>query len=252
MMTFIAFIVILLIILLLEKSLKSFMLSYAYEDDIHILVSPDDFENFQEKRYHNASRVLLLLLVLPFLDFNKVLFILICFVSFYEYKRSYLKLKTDFKNELSLIRYQFPIWLRQIQILLYSNNVLNALILSMDSAPLIIKEELNKLVSSLQERPNDLSAFTNFMSDYKISEVDRAMKLLYRTYLIDQEDTSKQLNRMVASTTKWIRFERQEKQKSSLKVYEWIGIIPLFGVTLVFLVIMASLLNNLGGKGVGL
>lgn len=250
MLIYLYYVVFILAVLLFEKSLQSFMIVYAFEDDLKILLKDKELQSFQESRYKKSSRVLLLLIVLPLMKFNLFYFILVCGVSFFEYKRPYLKLKQEFNQELSLVKYQFPIWLRQIQILLYTNNVLNAMIFSYDSAPSIIKDELQILINSLKENPNDLNAFLYFMSEYKINEIDRAMKLLYRTYIIDQSDTSKQLNRMIASTTKWIRFERLNRHEESIKTYEWIGIIPLLGVTLVFLVIMASLLNNLFGKGV--
>lgn len=249
MMSYIFYFVFIISVLLLEKSIQSFALKYAYEQDLLILLDKVSLEQFQKQRYIKTSRVLLMLLLFPLLKFNMYYFFIVLGVAFFEYKRPYLNLKAQFNKNLSLVRYQFPIWLRQIQILLYTNNVLNALKISLEAAPKIIHADLEILISILKRNPNELSAFTDFMSDYKISEIDRAMKLLYRTYMIEQDDTSKQLNRMIATTTKWIRFERLKRHEDNLKFYEWIGIIPLFGVTLVFLVIMASLLTNLFGKG---
>lgn len=238
-----------LAIFLIEKSIQVFIVNYVYENDLVLFLKTESIETFQKKRYKKASRIILLLLLFPLLNFNMYYFMIVLVATYFEYKRPYIRLKARFKADLSLVRYQFPIWLRQIQILLYTNNVLNSLQLSMSSAPVIIISDLKHLIETLMKNPNDLHAFTDFMSDYEITEIDRAMKLLYRTYMIEQDDTSKQLNRMIASTTKWIRFERLKRHEDSLKFYEWIGIIPLFGVTIVFLVIMASLLTNLFGKG---
>lgn len=250
MIIYIYYFIFITIIILFEKAIQSFVIKYAYESDLKKILFDQDITEFQNDRYKRVSRILLLLLFYPLLNFDIRYFSLIIILAVYEYKRPYLKLKSNFNRSLSTLRYQFPIWLRQIQILLYSNNVLNSLKLSLDSAPKIISGDLNELIDILEESPNDIDAFTDFMSDFSISEIDRAMKLLYRTYIIDQDDTSKQLNRMIVSTTKWIKDERVNRQKDLLKTYEWIGIIPLFGVTIVFLVIMASLLTNLLGKGV--
>ncbi len=238
------------VIVLFEKSVQNFILEYGYESKLDKLIDKEAIKTFQLNRYKKVARILLLLLLFPLLNFDIRYFSIVILIAIYEYKRPYLKLKKDFDDNLSTLRYQFPIWLRQIQILLYSNNVLNSLRLSLDQAPEIVKQDLNNLIKKLEDNPNDIDAFTDFMSDFSISEIDRAMKLLYRTYIIDQEDTSKQLNRMIISTTKWIKDERVNRQEALLKTYEWIGIIPLFGVTIVFLVIMASLLTNLLGKGV--
>lgn len=249
MLTYMFYFIFIILIVLIEKSIRELFINHMFEHDLHIVLTSESIVTFQNDRYRKSSRVLLLLLLLPILDFNKAYLIIVIVCASIEYKRPYLVLKKKFDKKLSLVRYQFPIWLRQIQILLYSNNVLNSLRLSLPSAPVIIKKDLILLINTLTNNPNDLAAFVDFMSEYKINEIDRAMKLLYRTYMVEQEDTSKQLNRMITTTTKWIRFERVQSNEENLKFYEWIGIIPLFGVTVVFLVIMASLLTNLFGKG---
>lgn len=237
---------------LFEKSVKHFITTYVYEDQLPtILIQFNDleFKDFQNKRYEKTSLILLLLLLLPLLKFN-VYFVLLCLLmSVFEYKRPYVLLLRKYNRQLSEIRFQFPIWLRQIQILLYNNNVLNAIEISIQSAPNIMKNELVELVGKLRLNPNDINAFTSFMSNYNIQEIERALKLLYRAYVIEQDDASIQIGRMINSTTKWMRSERQFRQEDSLKLFEWIGIIPLFGVTIVFLIMMASLISNLFGKG---
>ena len=48
------------------------------------------------------------------------------------------------------------------------------------------------------------------------------------------------------------RIEEKSKPKLASVIWTWVGIIPLFGVTIIFLVMMASLINSLFGKGVSL
>lgn len=237
---------------LFEKSVKHFVTSYVYEDNLMTILKQFndlDFVSFQNKRYGKSSFILMLMMFLPLLKFN-IYFALFCVViALFEYKRPYILLLKQYNKQLSDIRFQFPIWLRQIQILLYNNNVLNAIEISIASAPVIMQDELNVLVEKLRVNPNDYNAFTQFMSNYNIQEIERALKLLYRAYVIEQDDATIQIGRMINSTTKWMRSERKNRQEDSLKLFEWIGIIPLFGVTVVFLIMMASLINNLFGKG---
>lgn len=243
------YIILIIVIFLFEKAIRDFMLTYMYENDLEIFINKEGISDFQESRYKKSSRILLLLIVMPLIRFNSLVLFAIILLSLYEYKKPYLKLKKLYMQELAILRYQFPIWLRQIQILLYSNNVLNSLMISLDLAPDILKNDLKIMIEDIKDSPNDLNAFAKFMAKYRVSEIDRAMKLLYRTYIIDQKDTTLQLNRMILSTTKWIREERVKRQTDNLRLFEWIGIIPLFGVTIVFLIIMASLINSLLGKG---
>ncbi|NLY63261.1 MAG: hypothetical protein GX074_05335 [Erysipelothrix sp.] len=250
-----AYALMILIYSFFENSINYIFINYIYESDLKdllFLLADQDFRQFQESRYKKSSRLLIMLLITPLLDFNLYLISIIIFLSIYEYMRPYLSLKNAYKQRIAELRFQFPIWLRQVQILLYNNNVLNAMDLSLVDAPKVMALDLVILLDSLKTNPNDIGAFSSFMSNYKIQEIERAMKLLYRSYVVDQKDANLQLERMIASTTKWMRDERLERNTNYLSKFEWVGIIPLFGVTIIFLVMMASLINSLFGKGVSL
>ena len=237
---------------LFEKAISNFFITYVYEKDCRHYLNfskNKNLEVFQQRRYIKSSKILFFIIFWPVLKFNYYYLIAIMALTYHAYKQPYWKLKREFKASLALVRYQFPIWLRQIQILLHNNNVINSLILSQKQAPDIIKIDLNKLIEILNESPNNVLAFANFMDQFNITEINRAMKLLYRCYLVDKTESSQQLNRMIASTTKWIRHSRIERQNDNLAFFEWIGIVPLIGVTLIFLVLMASLLAGIFGRG---
>lgn len=253
MMLAIIFMPLTFMLFLFEKTISEFFINYVYEKDLETFLTYKeqiDIEVFQENRYVKSSKILFFIIFFPILKFNIYYLFAIISLTYIVYKQAYWKIKKEYQENLALVRYQFPIWLRQIQILLHNNNVINSLIISKDQAPDIIKKDLDKLVNILKESPNNINAFTDFMDQFKITEINRAMKLLYRCYIVDKEESSKQLNRMIVTTTKWIRQERLERQKDSLSFLEWIGIIPLFGVTIIFLVLMASLITNILGKGV--
>lgn len=255
MLRFILFIPLIILLFLFENSIKNFFQNYVFEDDLKKLIIHNkniSFIDFQIDRYKKSSRFIIFVILLPLFNFNLYYFALIIFLSYFAYKKPYWSYKKKYKESISLVKYQFPIWLRQIQILLHNNNVVNSLEFSLQLAPDIIKKDLENLIIQLNRSPNDINVFTNFMDYLEISEINRAMKLLYRCYLVDKDESAKQLNRMIASTTKWIRQERISRQKDKLSYFEWIGIIPLLGVTIIFLVIMASLITNLFEGGVGI
>ncbi len=241
-----------LFLFLFEKSIRNFFTTYVYERDLELYLNykeSRDLKEFQEKRYNSSSKILFFIIFFPILKFNRYFLALIIALTAYTYKKPYLKIKKEYTESLALVRYQFPIWLRQIQILLHNNNVINSLIISKEFAPDIIKKDLEELIFILNKSPNNVNAFSAFMDQFNISEINRAMKLLYRCYIVDKNESSKQLNRLIATTTKWIRQERLERQEDRLSFYEWVGIVPLLGVTFIFLLMMASLLANIFGKG---
>ena len=54
---------------------------------------------------------------------------------------------------------------------------------------------------------------------------------------------------MIQTTTKWLRSEREEHHKDAMAIYEWFSMIPLFGVTLLFLAIMCEVVMNMFMNG---
>ncbi len=156
-----------------------------------------------------------------------------------------VKLRSEVKRQVDLIRYQFPIYLRQLQILLQNNTVVKAIELSIPQAPPYLRIELNALHLRLLAEPGRLGSYTAFMSRLELSEIQRAMKWLYRFENTGQKDASRQFNRMIASTSKWLRQERQYAKQKRLMVSQWLGMIPLIGVTLVFLSAMMSILMTM-------
>ena len=172
---------------------------------------------------------------------------LLCYVV---YKYPYWQLKVAIRKQTSLVRYQFPIYLRQLQVLLQNNTVVFAIEQSIDHAPDSLKGEINYLHQQLLAEPHQLNHYLHFLDYYALPEVGRAMKLLYRYNTVGQADSYRQFNRMIQSTSKWLRQERQQHKSTQLLIYQWWGLVPLFSVTLVFLSVMMNILLTMFGKGV--
>ncbi len=141
------------------------------------------------------------------------------------------------------------IWLRQLQILLQSNTVSQSLRLSLSHAPALIRHDLKKLIDEIDKDALNITPYLNFLSAYRLSEIERAMKLLYRYNTVGKDDAYLQFNRMIQTTTKWLRSEREEHHKDAMTIYEWFSMIPLFGVTLLFLAIMCEVIMNMFTNG---
>lgn len=155
------------------------------------------------------------------------------------------KLRRQANTKVAMIRYQFPIYLRQLQILLQNNTVVKAIELSVKEAPLYLRKDLLLLHERLVLDPLKLSHYTDFMAYTEIVEIERAMKWLYRFEHSGQADAGRQFNRMITSTAKWLRQERQTAKQRRLLVSQWLGMVPLVGVTLVFLSVMMNVLMSI-------
>ena len=202
------------------------------------------------KSYRNTFLVSSLLILWPLAgySFSYLFVIVVCAITIYFlplYKR-----KQEKERSLRELRYEFPIWLRQIQILLQNNNVQHSLEKSFDSSPTIMKRDLEELIESLKRDATNREVYLNFMSDYEIYEISRAMKLLYRYHMVGNSESYHQFHRMLEATGKWLRAERKNRNDAKISMLGWIGIIRMLGCTAMFVVMMFLILTNMMKGGV--
>ena len=203
-----------------------------------------DIHKLHKKRYKQLAQSRFLLIPLVILSDDILLFLLNVFSLFALYKFEYMRLKFKVNKRIRHIRYQFPIYLRQLQVLLQNNTVTKAIEASLDQVPTLFKEDIVLLHKRLLENPMNLNAYTYCMEQYELPEIERAMKWLYRYQTIGISDVNRQFNRMITSTSKWLRQSRLQAKDQSLTLYQWWGILPLFGVTIVFLSAMVSVATS--------
>lgn len=168
----------------------------------------------------------------------------------YRFKKDYWSKKRFLKKQLHKIRFEFPIWLRQMEILLQVNTIMKALEYSIVNAPVILQSDLKELVERLKQNPNQIESYTNFMNNYPFPDINRTMKMFYRYSIIGQKDAYQQLNRLIVLSAKMLREERNNYYSNHLAIYQWWGIVPLFGVTVLFLMIMINYLLQMMKGGI--
>ena len=239
----------LLLFFIFHRQIDPYIIALIQEDDLSELIY-DNIDDFMKKRIHKSRPILLLLVFWEYFDLSILyLFIILCLFIFF-LKKDYLTLKQNKKKNSNLLKFQFPIWLRQIQILLQTNTVSQSLKLSLQHAPELIKKDLELLIYEIDADALNITPYLNFLKGYRLSEIERAMKLLYRYNTVGKEDAYLQFNRMIQTTTKWLRSEREEHHQNSLALYEWCSMIPLIGVTILFLAIMCDVIINMFSNGI--
>ncbi len=174
---------------------------------------------------------------------------LVLFVWIFVYKSPYLRLKHQARKHIQLVRYQFPIYLRQLQILLQNNTVVNAVEQSLAYVPEVLKDDIHVFHSALLEDSRSLSTYITQMQAYQLPEITRAFKWLYRYQSIGSQDAYRQFNRMILSTSKWLRQARIHQKQNAVGIYQWMGMLPLVGVTVVFISAMLSVALTLFERG---
>jgi len=201
------------------------------------------------RRYKMICLLRYFLLTILFYD-NKLLIVGLTFLAcLLAYFLPILILERKARIKIKSIRYHFPIYLRQIQVLLQNNTVVKSIELSLEYVPDILRDDIVKLNDKLRLEPNNMSHYVNCMKQYNLVEIQRSMKWLYRYQNFGYIDAYSQFNRMLISTSKWLRQSRIENKNDSIQVYQWMGMLPLIGVTFVFISAMMSVVISLFERG---
>lgn len=237
------------VIIIFHTTVETYLMPLLKETDAQAVFHyPEDI--FYQKRIRRSLLALLTLVIWPFLNFDWRFLSLIIGLSFYLYKQPYWKQKHQKKQQIRQLQFQFPIWLRQLQILIQTNTIHQALIASTQTAPSLIRDDLHHLIEATSRDAISIQPYLSFLNEYHLAEVERAMKLLYRYQSVGKADAYQQLQRMIETTAKWIRAERKERFDTRLMFYQWWGMLPLLGVTVMFMAVMFQIILNLFGKGV--
>ncbi len=242
---------ILFLLILVYLNINQSKIRFRSESDLDHLckMNGEDIHDLQRRRLRISLAVAMILPFLMFFEVSWPMLLIFAGLIVLVYRSPYQKLKKKFSLSVNVLRYEFPIWLRQLQILLQSNTVAVSLEMSIPMAPWMIRAQLQQLIRQIKTSPQQIETYTEFLSGYRLMEVTRAMKLLYRYNAVGQKDSVKQLNRMIATTGKWLRQQRIESQSSQSAWIQWWGILPLLSVTIVFLVMMMVTITSFMERG---
>lgn len=88
----------------------------------------------------------------------------------------------------------FPVWLMDLSLLMQTENVHNALEKSLAKAPYVLREELSRMLDSIEKNPNSIEPFLDFMPWLDLPDVQSALRLIYSMWAAgDREDMEKQI-----------------------------------------------------------
>ncbi len=214
------------------------LVAYLCESDLKTLcqILDKDIRVIKKKRYHY------LYLVPPLILVPNIFKCILGMGVLYLYLREYRSLKVEFIKLKNQIHYEFPMWMRSIQCHLQNSTVVSAIQSSHKTAPTLIQYHLEDLIWKLSYKPDDLQTFEGFMSEYENVDIRKMMKVLYRYTVMSKDEGSKHLDRMIQSTSQWMAHSRTLKQTEKLDVYSILGIIPVFVVSVFFILMMGLMM----------
>lgn len=200
-----SFIYLLVMMLVFMKSLKGLTTNWLDEegvmDEKQLNLSYRTVQNYDEIKIRKKS----IFVTLPFVILSIVAFayqitwagILLLGVSvfaFSQYKIGYNLARKDIGDAIYIA---MPQWFMQIALLLQNNNVTVAIAKSIDSAPFVLKKELEMMLIRLKEAPEALTSYTYFCKEYDVPEIQSCMKMLHSIAVAGVGNSEKQINSLI-------------------------------------------------------
>lgn len=139
----------------------------------------------------------------------------------------------------------FPDWMLTIALQLQSDNVQVSIASSVDSAPVILRDELNILVDRLEENPLGIEPFVSFYESLELQELESAMKMLYVMNQYGEEEMSQQIETLVERNSILQDKGEQLKLDDFLAGMGFFVLLPMLLGAMKMLVDMMLLVTNL-------
>lgn len=186
-----------------------FLLKARYGDDVN---AEEKFN--QRVRYAIIAGGIGLIAIIA--TVNILTIILVCLIVGVAFKYQYLELKSYRKRHMHEIDVQLPYYLKNLEILIQHYTVPVAIGKSIETAPPIFKEGLQRLIDSINQGDSSIEPYMQFARDYPVKDSMRMMRLLYRLGLGRQERKHEQLMTFSKTISNLQQKARETKYKERL------------------------------------
>lgn len=140
----------------------------------------ENFDAAKERKFNIVVALCLSPIWILGLIFNKFVFVAIgavlCLFCLFS---SHLSYKLSKKSTIKEIEKAFPQWMMELALILQTDNVQVSISKTLDSAPVVLRPALEKLVERFEEEPHSLKPYTEFLAEYDLTEIRSTMRMLY-------------------------------------------------------------------------
>lgn len=152
----------------------------------------------------------------PFLAFGKAYFSIAALAAgilmMNQHRFGY---RTAYDVIVQEINQAFPGWLMNMALLLQANNVQVSISKTIPYAPAVLQADLLNLIERLKKSPDSPEPYLDFLSMFKLSSVQSAMKMLYAISESGTGDAQAQINVLVQRNSKLLdKAEKLQNEKS--------------------------------------
>ena len=228
----------------LKESDYDFLVKARYGDDVNI----DELFN---KRIRSAMIAGGLGMIIFIASLQYLTLLLIIGAVVLVYKMPYMDLKSYRARHMHEIDVQLPYYLKNLEILIQYYTVPVAIGKSIETAPAIFKEGLQRLIDSINSGDSSIEPYMQFAREYPVRDSMRMMRLLYRLSLGRQERKQEQLMSFSKTISNLQQKARETKYKERLEKMEGktmrMLIVTGIGVMILLVVAIFMTFSSVGG-----
>ena len=151
--------------------------------------------------------------------------------------------KNDKKTILKEINKAFPVWIRNMVLLLQINNVSVSIQESLKTCPLVLKPHVEKLLKGIEENPASSKPFDDFRKEYDIPDIKLTVNFLYYLSNFGSDEMLGQLDYIIKQNDHLTLNEERIRNEDSLSMMSMLILAPMAISILKLVLDMYSLLG---------
>lgn len=196
-----------------KESDYEFLLKARYGADVNVT-------EMYNKRLKYAFIALAFSLFFLITNMNYIMIILAIGIAVIVFKLPYLDLRNYRARHMQEIDNQLPYYLKNLEILIQHYTVPVAIGKSIETAPPIFKDGLQRLIDAINAGDSSVEPYMQFAREYPVRDSMRMMRLLYRLGLGKQERKQEQLMTFSRTISNLQQKARESKYKARLEKIE--------------------------------
>ena len=138
-----------------------------------------------------------------------------------------LRNKRDKEAILKEINKAFPVWIRNMVLLLQINNVSVSIQESLKTCPLVMKPHVEKLLKGIEENPASSKPFDDFCKEYNIPDIKLTVNFLYYLSNFGSDEMVGQLDYIIKQNDHLTLNEERIRNEDSLSMMSMLILAPM-------------------------
>lgn len=126
-----------------------------------------------------------------------------------------------------LIEKEYPDWLRALGLELQTNNVYMSIRNTVPDAPLVLKKPLQQLAEQIENHPDSLPPYQQFLSDFDLPEIKRSVKMIASLNSLGTSEANDQINKIIEQNMRLSGKADDLKNQDQITMLGMLGTVPM-------------------------